>query len=126
MEYTLGGFGKQIIVPQSLEERGHMFYMFRLRAGKDHNIISINYNKDIIQKILERSRSIGKAKWHNQILITTIFGSKGSYMLIPFFDSQEIICTMQSYLGKDSGTVDYGKNLVHRRNRIPVLPGDSI
>ncbi|MBW0592725.1 hypothetical protein O181_132440, partial [Austropuccinia psidii MF-1] len=38
----------------------------------------------------------------------------------------EIICTTQIYLGEDSGTVEYGKKLVHRRNTVPVLPSDSI
>ncbi|MBW0593859.1 hypothetical protein O181_133574 [Austropuccinia psidii MF-1] len=33
---------------------------------------------------------------------------------------------MQVYLGEDSGTVEYGKELVHRRNRVPVLPSNSI
>ncbi|MBW0555992.1 hypothetical protein O181_095707, partial [Austropuccinia psidii MF-1] len=38
----------------------------------------------------------------------------------------EIICTMQIYHGEDSGTVEYIQKLVHRKNRIPVLPSDSI
>ncbi|MBW0543729.1 hypothetical protein O181_083444 [Austropuccinia psidii MF-1] len=133
MEYTIGGFGKQTIVPQSLEDRSHMFDMFLLRTEEHHNIIQINHNKNIqeickyiIHKTLERSWSIGQTKWHDKILITTILGSKGSWVLIPLFDSQEIICTTQFYLGEDSGTIEYSKELVHRRNRIPVLPSDGI
>ena len=47
-------------------------------------------------------------------------------MLIPLFNSQEIISTTQIYLGEDSSTIEYGKKLIHWRNRIPVLPSDSI
>ncbi|MBW0472973.1 hypothetical protein O181_012688 [Austropuccinia psidii MF-1] len=47
-------------------------------------------------------------------------------MLIPLFNSQEIISTRKVYLREDSGTIEDGERLIHRRDRIPALPSDRI
>ncbi|MBW0491373.1 hypothetical protein O181_031088 [Austropuccinia psidii MF-1] len=61
-----------------------------------------------------------------QILITAIFSSETCQLFITFLDSEQVICTTQINIAEDRGTTENSKKLIHRRNRILVLPSNRI
>ncbi|MBW0575632.1 hypothetical protein O181_115347, partial [Austropuccinia psidii MF-1] len=107
--------------------------MFFCRFGKGYNVIQINHNikikkilEDIIDKILKGGRSVGESKRHDQVLKAAICSSKSCQMLITLLDSEKVICTTQINLGEYRRTIKDIEKLIHRRNRILVLPSNSI
>jgi hypothetical protein len=60
-------------------------------AGEDEDVIEVDEDKpvqhvmeNIINPSLEHSRGVGKAKWHNQILVVDAGRVEGSLPLVPF------------------------------------------
>jgi hypothetical protein len=71
-------------------------------------------------------RSIGESKRHNQILIQSIAGKKGSLRDIFQMDLDLMITRMKVDLRKDSCTGKLIKENVDAGQRIFVLDGDNI
>ncbi|MBW0498409.1 hypothetical protein O181_038124 [Austropuccinia psidii MF-1] len=133
MEKTLGCLGNNVIVPHSGKNSGHMSEMFFFRLGKKHNLIQIKneinickIRENIIEKIFKTDRNIGEPKWHNQVPIAAIFSSECCQTSITFPDYEQVICTMKINLGEYRRTIKDSKKLIHRSNRIFILPSNRI
>lgn len=82
--------------------------------------------EDIVDEVLEGSRSVGQTEWHHQILIASVSGSEGGLPFIAFSDADEVVGTSEVYLGKNLGCAELFKEWSNERNRIAILLGDSV
>jgi hypothetical protein len=71
---------------ENLSDVEHMFF-----GGAGEDVIQVDEDEpvrhvmeNIINQSLEHSRGVGKAKWHDQILLVIVGHIEGSLPLVPF------------------------------------------
>lgn len=99
-----------LVLKQSVKHfpnRVDMIY-FWLRVYQDvihrsKHLLADHVMKDIVNKLLEYSRTIAQAKWHHQVFQVTVRSDKGCLKLVPLFDAHQIVSGVQVQFGKDAG-----------------------
>lgn len=82
--------------------------------------------KDIVNKLLEYSRTIAQAKWHHQVFQVTVRSDEGRLKLIPFSDAHQIVSGAQVQFGKDAGLRERVEYCLEPKEGVAVLNGDLV
>jgi len=106
--------------------------LFRI-LGVDQNVIQIDYHahiqhirKNAIDKVLERSRSIGKSERHNKPFIGAIVSVEGSFPFITRSDADQMVCMSEIDLGIDGRVAGTIKEVGDEWKWITIFFGDFI
>src|SRR3954470_22962915 len=93
LEFTLAGFGIQLMLCKLLKYQSQMFFMLFIALGVDQNVIDENdnelvkkFHEDLFHHIHEVGWCICQTKWHHAVLIQSIPSGESSlrYVLFPY------------------------------------------
>ena len=98
MELALLCFYKQLVLQKASENLSDVEHMFFGGAGEDEDVIEVDKDEpvhhvteNIINQSLEHSRGVGKAKWHDQILVVTAGCIEDSLPFVPFLYLHQVV-----------------------------------
>lgn len=98
MKLAFLGFDKQPVLQEPLQNHTDVLCVFLWCAGVDEDVIQIHKDKPVdhvsehvVHKILENSRCISEAEWHDQILKVPQWCVKGRLPFVTFMDPDQVV-----------------------------------
>ena len=87
------------MLPEYRKDLSDELVMMFLSIGKDENIIEIDNNmsiidkvlEDVVHEVLERRRRIGKAEEHDSWFVESAISPKSCFPFIAFFDAYVVV-----------------------------------
>ncbi len=121
------------MLPQVLEDLRNMLAMFGLAPGVDEDIVNVDHHEPmkelpehLMHKVLEYGGGVGESIGHNEILVVTSRGHKGSLPFIPLTYPDEVISAAEVQLSEDGCTLEMFEGAGNEGKWIPEFDSDVI